>query len=130
MVKIDATCYLKGDDFSEKTILDNTNLILHSIKTSKKNDNLQIRKYGKVVSIIPSENGIFEDDYSDLLKNFTKLIEKQKDSILACGCEKIILYLEIKYTDQCNFEFDSKILESISNNFDDLHITCYDTESY
>ncbi len=125
MIKIDATCYLKGDDFSETEIIDNTSLILHSVKSSKKNDQLPIRKYSKVISIIPNENGIYEDDYSELLKKFTALIDKQKDSILSCGCEKVILYLEVKYEEQCNFEFNSKILGYISNVFDDLYISCY-----
>jgi len=130
MVKIDATCYLKGDNISEREILDNTGLILHSVKSSKKNDQLPIRKYGKVISIIPNENGIYEDDYLDLLRKFAKLIDKHRDLILTCGCEKITLYLVIKYTEQCNFEFDNKVLGYISNIFDDLHITCYNTELY
>ena len=51
MVKIDVTCYLKGDNFSEKTILDNTSLILHSVKSSKKNEDRKSVVQGKSVDL-------------------------------------------------------------------------------
>ncbi len=126
MVKFEISCYLKGDNFSENNIVKFTGLTINSVKISKNPIKNPIRRFGKIVTIKPSDNGIYEDDYVKLIEKFSNLMEKKIPAIKNIGCEKVVLYIEIKYVEQCNFEFSNKLLSHISNIYDDFYFSIFE----
>ena len=130
MIKIDLTCYIKGNNFSETDIADNSGMVIHSVKEKEIiKKNIPIRAFKKVVSIIPEENGIIEDDYPILITTFSKFINEKLKTIKQRNWEKIVLLITIKYKDQCNLQFENRMLKLLSKTFDQVYITCYDIEN-
>jgi hypothetical protein len=117
-------CILQGDEFSEIDIQKNTGIIFHSVirRTQKK---IPIKRYNQVVTILPAENNIHGDDYIQLIMNFSEFLINKVEIIKNCGCEAIVLSLDIKYEDQCNLCLDKTVSKMISECFDSFWITCY-----
>jgi hypothetical protein len=131
MVKINITCYLKGDELSSEDIKNKTGVIFHSIKEYKKAKvDLQIKTFKKVATLIPEENNICEEDEYTAIRKFSAFLRNKVKIFKKYGCEKIILLLTIQYIDQCNLEFSSSELRTIEKTFDDLYITCYEVEEF
>ena len=68
MVEVDLTCYLKGDDISDTDLIKNTSIVVHSVtEKDVKNLGVSSKRYRKVITVIPKENNIIEDDYQILI---------------------------------------------------------------
>jgi hypothetical protein len=98
MIKINIICYLKGDELSHEDIRSKTGIIFHSVKEYKKlNENLSIRVFKKVVTIIPEENNIYDEDEYVIIKKFFDFLKNKIKVFKQFGCEKVVLLLSIQY---------------------------------
>ena len=96
-----------------------------------KNLGVSSRKgHRKVITVIPKENNIIEDDYQILITRFATFFKSKSKVIKRIGCESTVLLMTVKYIDQCNLEFNDTILKLISDSFDEFYITCYEVETF
>jgi hypothetical protein len=127
MIEPKLRCILQGDSFSKIDIEKNTGIIFHSV-TRRKLKKIPIKRYDQVVTILPKENNIYGDDYTLLIKNFSEFLINKVEVIKKCGCEAIVLALDVKYEEQCNLCLDKALVKLISECFDSFWITCYNEE--
>lgn len=126
MIRIDLRCWIRGDQFSEEEVISKTGLKIHSVKEKEINEKIQIKQFRRILTVLPQENGIFENDDQKLINKFSILIKDKVDAIKSTGCEQIVLVMGVFYKDQCNFSLRSEVLKNISEGFDDFYISCYE----
>lgn len=124
MIKIKLFCYFRGDNFSESEIIKNTGIILNSVREKELKKVLPFKQFKKVVTIIPEDNKITDDDYLMLISKFTKFIKEVKLKTKEVNYNNTVLLIDVMYEDQCNLALPKTILDDISKTFDNLHISC------
>lgn len=128
MIKVQASCLIYGESFSPRKFENETGL-----KLSQANEKGDIGKVGKSRNKpIPYGSGILEfpedaefalSSDSRLLRALTRFMEEAK----VAGAEDIDIYLNIEYTDQCNFTLDPEFLKIVSQLSIPISISCYPT---
>ena len=128
MIKIELRCLLKGNDFSADKIVEETGVIFNSVREYNFKKDSPFKRFRKVATILPKENGIYDVDDNKLINKFSSFIKDKVASINASGCEKIVLAMDVWHDDQCNMSFFNSTFKAISESFDDIDISCYEDD--
>jgi hypothetical protein len=130
MIKVQASCLIYGESFSPRKFENKTGLKLS--QTNEKGDIGKVGKsrnkpmpYGSGILEFPEDEKFALSSESKLLKALTGFIEEAK----VAGAEDIDMYLNVEYTDQCNFTLEPEFLKIVSQLSIPVSISCYPASS-